>query len=75
MCLRRRKFKGLRIFGNSLLITHYQFVDNVCLIGNSSLKEEKYIQALLSGLMEASYMVINKDNIIIFFFNCRDSFH
>jgi len=41
--MRERKIKGLRLWGNNLPITHQQFVDDIMLFYEVSLKEVKRV--------------------------------
>lgn len=57
---REKRIKGLEPWGNNLAITHQQFVDDIMLFGEVSIKEVRNIKRVLEIFMEASGMEINK---------------
>ena len=71
--LRERKIKGLRLWGNNLPITHQQFVDDIMLFSEVSIKEVRGIKRILDLFMEASGMEINKEKSCTFIFNTLDT--
>jgi len=71
--LQENKIKGLRLWGNNLPITHQQFVDDIMLFGEATLKEVRNIKRILDLFVEASGMEINKEKSCTFIFNTLDS--
>jgi len=71
--LREKKIKGLRLWGNNLPITHQQFVDDIMLFCEVSIKEVRNVKRILDPFMEASGMEINKEKSCTFIFNTPDS--
>jgi len=71
--LRERRIKGLRLWGNNLPITHHQFVDDIMLFCEVSIKEVREVKRILDLFMEASGMEINKEKSCTFIFNTPDS--
>lgn len=71
--LRERKIKGLRLWGSNLPITHQQFVDDIILFCEVSLKEVRGVKRILDLFMEASGMEINKDKSCTFIFNTPET--
>ena len=67
--LANEQLKGLRICGNELRITHQQFMDDVMIYDQASLKEAKQILKILSEFTKASGTEINNEKSKIFFFN------
>eukprot|EP00253_Pinus_taeda_P015313 PITA_15313 len=67
----RDQLKGLRIYGNDILVTHQQFVDDVMLYGQATLKEAQQIVKILTEFTHASGTEINKEKSKIFFFNTQ----
>jgi len=63
--VRSEQYTGLRLWGNDLPSTRQQFVDNVMMYGQASLKEAMKIIEILTDFNSASGMNINKDVIII----------
>lgn len=59
--MRERKIKGLRLWGNNMPITHQQFVDDITLFCEVSLREVRRMKKILDMFVEASGMEINKD--------------
>jgi len=53
-------------------ITHQQFVDDIMLFCEVSLKEVKRVKKILDLFMEASGMEINKEKSCTFIFNTPD---
>lgn len=70
---RERKIKGLRLWGSNLPITHQQFVDDIMLFCEPTIKEAKGIKRILDLFMEASGMEVNKDKSCTFVFNTLES--
>eukprot|EP00253_Pinus_taeda_P006547 PITA_06547 len=70
--LRERKIKRLRLWGNNLPITHQQFVDEIMLFCEVSIKEVRGVKRILDLFMEASGMEINKEKSCTFIFNTLD---
>jgi hypothetical protein len=70
---REKRMKGLEPWGNNLAITHQQFVDDIMLFGEVSIKEVRNIKRVLEIFMEASGMEINKEKSCTFIFNTPDS--
>jgi len=67
--LRERRIKGLRLWGNNLPITHQQFVDDIMLFCEVSIKEVRGVKRIVDLFMEASSMEINKEKSCTFIFN------
>jgi len=63
------QIKGLRICGKDIPVSHQQFVDDVMLYGQATLKEAQRIIKSLSQFSRASRMEINKGKSEVFFFN------
>eukprot|EP00253_Pinus_taeda_P023411 PITA_23411 len=61
--------KGLRLWGNELPITHQQFVDDIMLFGEPTVREVRNLKMALDLFAEASGMEINKDKSCTFIFN------
>eukprot|EP00253_Pinus_taeda_P015299 PITA_15299 len=61
--------KGLRLWGNDLPITHQQFVDDIMLFGEPTVREVRNLKKALDLFAEASGMEINKDKSCTFIFN------
>jgi len=70
---RERKIKGLRLWGNNLPITHQQFVDDIMLFCEATIKEVRNMKRILDLFMEASGMEVNKEKSCTFVFNTLDS--
>eukprot|EP00253_Pinus_taeda_P002612 PITA_02612 len=71
--LREKRIKGLKPWGNNLEITHQQFVDDIMLFGEVSIKEVRNIKRVLEIFMEASGMEVNKEKSYTFIFNTPGS--
>lgn len=71
--LRQKKIKGIKLWGNNLTITHQQFVDDVMLFGEASLKEVRSFKRVLEVFTKASGMEINNEKSCTFIFNSPDS--
>eukprot|EP00253_Pinus_taeda_P033781 PITA_33781 len=63
------KIKGLKLWGNNLCVTHQQFVDDIMLFGEPTVKEVKHLQKILDIFAEASGLEINRDKSCVFIFN------
>jgi len=63
------QYIGLRLWGNDLPLTHQQFIDDIIMYGQASLKEARKIMEILSDFTSTSGTEINKDKSDIFFFN------
>eukprot|EP00253_Pinus_taeda_P013029 PITA_13029 len=63
------KIKGLKLWGHNLCLTHQQFVDDIMLFGEPTVKEVKHLRKILDIFAEASGLEINKDKSQIFIFN------
>eukprot|EP00253_Pinus_taeda_P008885 PITA_08885 len=61
--------KGLRLWGNELPITHQQFVDDIMLFREPTVREVRNLKKALDLFAEASGMEINKDKSYTFIFN------
>eukprot|EP00253_Pinus_taeda_P030337 PITA_30337 len=70
---RRNKLRGLKLWGNNLTITHQQFVDDIMLFGEVSLREVRIIKEVLETFSEASGMEINKEKSCTFIFNAPEA--
>eukprot|EP00253_Pinus_taeda_P003073 PITA_03073 len=63
------KIKGLKLWGNNLCLTHQQFVDDIMLFGEPTVKEVKHLRKILDLFAEASGLEINRDKSCVFIFN------
>eukprot|EP00253_Pinus_taeda_P033403 PITA_33403 len=70
---RERRIKGLKLWGSNIPITHQQFVDDIMLFCEATVKEVKGIKRILDTFMEASGMEVNKEKSCTFVFNTIDS--
>eukprot|EP00253_Pinus_taeda_P029015 PITA_29015 len=70
---RERRIKGLKLWGRNLPITHQQFVDDIMLFCEATVKEVKGIKRILDIFMEAPGMEVNKEKSCTFVFNTLDS--
>eukprot|EP00253_Pinus_taeda_P009631 PITA_09631 len=66
------RIKGLQIWGNNLPLTHQQFVDDIMLFGEPTVREVRQLRRILDLFAEASGLEINKDKSCIFIFNTMD---
>eukprot|EP00253_Pinus_taeda_P036581 PITA_36581 len=66
------RIKGLQIWGNNLPLTHQQFVDDIMLFGEPTVREVRQLRRILDLFAEASGLEINKDKSCIFIFNTVD---
>eukprot|EP00253_Pinus_taeda_P011982 PITA_11982 len=66
------RIKGLKIWGNNLPLTHQQFVDDIMLFGEPTVREVRQLRRILDLFTEASGLEINKDKSCIFIFNTID---
>eukprot|EP00253_Pinus_taeda_P017343 PITA_17343 len=66
------RIKGLKIWGNNLPLTHQQFVDDIMLFGEPTVREVRQLRRILDLFAEASGLEINKDKSCIFIFNTID---
>eukprot|EP00253_Pinus_taeda_P029331 PITA_29331 len=66
------RIKGLQIWGNNLPLTHQQFVDDIMLFGEPTVREVRHLRRILDLFAEASGLEINKDKSCIFIFNTID---
>lgn len=71
--LRDKKIKGIKLWGNNLPITHQQFVHDVMLFGEASLKQVRNFKRVLEVFMKALGMEINKEKSCTFIFNSPNS--
>eukprot|EP00253_Pinus_taeda_P007421 PITA_07421 len=71
--IRKKKISGLKPWGNNLAITHQQFVDDIMLFGEVSIREVRAIKEVLEIFMEASGMEINKEKSCTFIFNTPEA--
>ena len=65
----REQYTGLRLWGNDLPLTYQQFIDDIMMYGQASLKEARGLMEVLTDFTSASGMEINKEKFDIFFFN------
>eukprot|EP00253_Pinus_taeda_P033746 PITA_33746 len=65
--------KGLRLWGNELPITHQQFVDDIMLFGEPTVREVRNLKKALDLFAEASGMEINKEKSCTFIFNTLET--
>eukprot|EP00253_Pinus_taeda_P019007 PITA_19007 len=66
------KIKGLKLWGNNLCLNHQQFVDDIMLFGEPTVKEVKHLRKILDLFAEASGLEINRDKSCVFIFNAVD---
>eukprot|EP00253_Pinus_taeda_P022654 PITA_22654 len=66
------RIKGLQIWGNNLPLTHQQFVDDIMLFGEPTVREIRQLRRILDLFAEAFGLEINKDKSCIFIFNTID---
>eukprot|EP00253_Pinus_taeda_P011910 PITA_11910 len=66
------KIKGLKLWGNNLPLTHQQFVDDIMLFGEPTVKEVKHLRRILDLFAEASGLEINREKSCVFIFNSVD---
>lgn len=66
------RIKGLNLWGNNLPLTHQQFVDDIMLFGEPTVKEVRYLRRILDLFAEASGLEINRDKSCIIVFNTVD---
>lgn len=71
VCLANEQIKGLCIWGNEIPTTHQQFVDDVMLYRQATLKEAQQILKIISEFMKALGIEINNEKLEIFFFNTQ----
>eukprot|EP00253_Pinus_taeda_P005533 PITA_05533 len=71
--IRKKKIRGLKPWGNNLAITRQQFVDDIMLFGEVSIREVRAIKEVLDIFMEASGMEINKEKSCTFIFNTPEA--
>eukprot|EP00253_Pinus_taeda_P010995 PITA_10995 len=71
--LREKRIKGLKPWGNNLAITHQQFVDDIMLFGEVTIKEMRMIKKVLDIFMKASGMEVNKEKSCTFIFNTPEA--
>eukprot|EP00253_Pinus_taeda_P023921 PITA_23921 len=65
--------KGLRLWGNELPITHQQFVDDIMMFGEPTVREVRNMKKALDLFAKASGMEINKEKSCTFIFNMVDT--
>eukprot|EP00253_Pinus_taeda_P011292 PITA_11292 len=66
------KIKGLKLWGNELPLTHQQFVDDIMLFGEPTVKEVRQLKKILDLFTEASGLEINRDKSCVFIFNTME---
>eukprot|EP00253_Pinus_taeda_P035256 PITA_35256 len=66
------RIKGLKLWGNNLPLTHQQFVDDIMLFGEPTVKEVRHLRRILDLFAEASGLEINRDKSCVFIFNTVD---
>eukprot|EP00253_Pinus_taeda_P024774 PITA_24774 len=66
------RIKGLKLWGNNLPLTHQQFVDDIMLFGEPTVKEVRNLRRILDLFVEASGLEINRDKSRVFIFNTVD---
>lgn len=57
------------MWGNYFSLTHQQFVDDIMMFGQETLKEARTLMEILNDFLSTSGTEINKDKLDIFFFN------
>eukprot|EP00253_Pinus_taeda_P011000 PITA_11000 len=71
--LRERNVKGLRLWGNRILVTHQQFVDDIMIFYKVSLREVQKVKEILEIFMDTSGTEINKEKSSAFIFNSPET--
>eukprot|EP00253_Pinus_taeda_P013830 PITA_13830 len=66
------RIKGLKLWGNNLPLTHQQFVDDIMLFREPTVKEVRHLRRILDLFAEASSLEINRDKSCVFIFNTVD---
>eukprot|EP00253_Pinus_taeda_P024197 PITA_24197 len=66
------RIKGLKLWGNNLPLTHQQFVDDIMLFGEPSVREVRHLRRIWDLFAEASGLEINRDKSCVFIFNTVD---
>eukprot|EP00253_Pinus_taeda_P016827 PITA_16827 len=66
------KIKGLKLWGNDLPLTHQQFVDDIMLFREPTVKEVRQLKRILDLFAEASGLEINRDKSCVFIFNTME---
>eukprot|EP00253_Pinus_taeda_P026017 PITA_26017 len=66
------RIKVLKLWGNNLPLTHQQFVDDIMLFGEPTVKEVRHLRRILDLFVEALGLEINKDKSYVFIFNTVD---
>eukprot|EP00253_Pinus_taeda_P017716 PITA_17716 len=66
------RIKGLKLWGNNLPLTHQQFVDDIMLFGEPTVKEVRHLRRILDLFAEDSGLEINRDKSCVFIFNTVD---
>eukprot|EP00253_Pinus_taeda_P004069 PITA_04069 len=66
------RIKCLKLWGNNLPLTHQQFVDDIMLFGEPTVKEIRHLRRILDLFTEASGLEINRDKSCVFIFNTVD---
>eukprot|EP00253_Pinus_taeda_P002372 PITA_02372 len=66
------RIKCLKLWGNNLPLTHQQFVDDIMLFGEPTVKEVRHLKRILDLFAEASGLEINIDKSCVFIFNTED---
>ena len=61
--------KGLNLWGPHLTLSHQQFVDDIMLFFQATLRECKAILDILNTFMQPSGMMVNKGKSNVFFLN------
>eukprot|EP00253_Pinus_taeda_P014954 PITA_14954 len=66
------RLKGLKLWGNNLPLNHQQFVDDIMLFGEPTVKEVRHFRRILDLFAEDSGLEINRDKSCVFIFNTVD---
>eukprot|EP00253_Pinus_taeda_P007886 PITA_07886 len=66
------RIKGHKLWGNNLPLTHQQFVDDIMLFGEPTVKEVRHLRRILDLFAEDSGLEINRDKSCVFIFNTVD---
>lgn len=62
----------MRLWGNNLPVTHQQFVDDIMLFGEPTVREIRQLKRILELFAEPSSLEINKEKSCMFIFNTMD---
>lgn len=64
-----KRIKALQLWGNNIPLTHQQFVDDIMLFGEPTVKEVRHLKRILDLFSEASGLEVNREKSFVFIFN------